>query len=173
MPARRRATCGILNPYISFADNARQALEFYRDVFGGELALNTFGEYGDPSAPGAELIMHGMLETPDGFTLMGADTPPGMEHSPGDTMSVSLSGDDTDQLRGWWDELAGGRDGRRAAGAADVGRHLRHVHRLVRHPVDGEHRRELTGGRAASGRWPDDGDGLPGPPGRVGGVRDR
>jgi PhnB protein len=97
-----------LNPYISFQDNARQALEFYRDVFGGELALNTFGEYGDPSAPEAELIMHGMLETPDGFALMGADTPPGMDHSPGNTMSVSLSGDDTDKLRGWWDKLSAG-----------------------------------------------------------------
>ena len=97
-----------LNPYISFNDNARQALEYYQDVFGGELSLNTFGEYGDPSAPSADLIMHGMLETPDGFTLMGADTPPGMDHSPGNTMSVSLSGDDTDKLRGWWDKLAAG-----------------------------------------------------------------
>jgi PhnB protein len=35
-----------LNPYIGFSDNARQAMEFYRDVFGGELALNTFGEMG-------------------------------------------------------------------------------------------------------------------------------
>ncbi len=97
-----------LNPYISFQDNARQALEFYQDVFGGELSLNTFGEYGDPSAPGAALIMHGMLETADGFTLMGADTPPGMAYSPGDTMSISLSGDDTDKLRGWWDKLSAG-----------------------------------------------------------------
>ena len=37
-----------LNPYISFEDNAaREAMEFYKDVFGGELTLNTFGEYGD------------------------------------------------------------------------------------------------------------------------------
>jgi PhnB protein len=95
-----------LNPYISFTDNARQAMEFYQGVFGGELSLNTFGEYGDPTAPTADLIMHGMLETPDGFTLMGSDTPPGMEHTPGNTMSVSLSGDDADALSGWWDELS-------------------------------------------------------------------
>lgn len=97
-----------LNPYISFTDNARQALEFYQGVFGGELALNTFGEYGDPDAPIAHLIMHGMLETPDGFTLMGADTPPGMDHTPGTTMTVSLSGDDADKLQGWWAQLAEG-----------------------------------------------------------------
>ncbi|MFD4293931.1 VOC family protein [Rhodococcus sp. NPDC058505] len=97
-----------LNPYISFTDNARAAMEFYQGVFGGTLALNTFGEFGDTDAPGADLIMHGMLETPQGFTLMGADTPPGMEHNPGTTIAVSLSGDDADELRGWWAALSAG-----------------------------------------------------------------
>ena len=93
----------VLNPYISFRDNARQAMEFYRDVFGGELRLNTFGEYGDPSAPGADGIMHAQLETDQGFTLMASDTPPG-------SITVSLSGDDEPQLRGFWDKLADGGD---------------------------------------------------------------
>ncbi|MFD6072692.1 VOC family protein, partial [Amycolatopsis lurida] len=35
-----------LNPYLSFAGDARQAMEFYKSVFGGELTLNTFGESG-------------------------------------------------------------------------------------------------------------------------------
>lgn len=38
--------------------------------------------------------MHGMMETQGGFTLMTADTPQGMEHSPGNHVSVSLSDDD-------------------------------------------------------------------------------
>ena len=97
-----------LNPYISFAGNARQALEFYQQVFGGDLALNTFGEYGAAGTPEADNIMHGTLETQRGFTLMGADTPPGMEHHPGNNMSVSLSGDDADELRGYWEKLSGG-----------------------------------------------------------------
>jgi len=97
-----------LNPYISFRDNARQAMEFYKDVFGGTLALNTFGEYGDTAAPEANKIMHGMLETDSGFTLMGADTPPGMELNRGDNMAVSLSGDDADELRGYWSKLSDG-----------------------------------------------------------------
>ena len=97
-----------LNPYISFSDNARQALEFYQDVFGGTLALNTFGEYGSPDTPEANQIMHGMLETDRGFTLMGADTPPGMEHNPGNNMAVSLSGDDANELRGYWAKLSDG-----------------------------------------------------------------
>ena len=39
-----------LNPYISFNGNAREALEFYQSVLGGELAVNTFGEFGRPAA---------------------------------------------------------------------------------------------------------------------------
>ena len=97
-----------LNPYISFTDNARQALEFYESVFGGTLRMNTFGEYESPDAPGADGIMHGQLETTSGFTLMAADTPPGMEHNPGTNITVSLSGDDADELRGYWDKLADG-----------------------------------------------------------------
>ena len=97
-----------LNPYITFPGSAREAMEFYQQVFGGDLALNTFGQYGAPDTPEADNIMHGMLEAPNGFTLMGADTPPGMEHNPGDNMAISLSGDDADELRGYWEQLSAG-----------------------------------------------------------------
>jgi PhnB protein len=96
-----------LNPYLSFDGNAREAMEYYRDVFGGTLRLNTFGEYGS-QGPDAEKIMHGQLETPSGFTLMAADTPSGMDRHPGDTITVSLSGDEADELRGYWAKLAAG-----------------------------------------------------------------
>jgi PhnB protein len=96
-----------LNPYISFGGNAKQAMEFYEGVFGGTLVLSTFGEFGDKDAPEADRIMHGNLETPSGFTIMGADTPPGSEHHPGDNIAVSLSGDDGDELRGYWEKLSG------------------------------------------------------------------
>ena len=97
-----------LNPYISFKDNARQALEFYRDVFGGNLSVMTFGDMGAPGDTAAsDKVMHGMLETDSGFTIMGADTPPGAEFNPGSNMSVSLSGDDEQQLRGYWEKLSG------------------------------------------------------------------
>lgn len=94
-----------LNPYMSFAGNARQAMEFYKGVFGGTLTTNSFGEFGTKEPELADKIMHSMLETPAGFTLMGADTPPGMEFSPGSNVSVSLSGDDADELRGYWEKL--------------------------------------------------------------------
>jgi PhnB protein len=97
-----------LNPYISFNGTARQALEFYQGVFGGDLSVHTFGEYGDPSAPGADNVMHGMLESAGGLTLMGADMPPGMEFDPGNNMAVSLSGEDAEELRGYWGKLSEG-----------------------------------------------------------------
>jgi PhnB protein len=97
-----------LNPYIGFSDNARQAMEFYKEVFGGELAINTFGEYGDPGSPGADNVMHAQLETDRGFTLMASDTPPGMQRNPGDNITISLSGDDAAELRGYWDKLSDG-----------------------------------------------------------------
>jgi PhnB protein len=97
-----------LNPYISFDGNAREAMQFYRDVFGGDLRVNTYGEYGSPGGPQDDKIMHAMLETPEGFTLMASDVPPGVEYLPGTNISVSLSGDDASHLRGLWAKLSEG-----------------------------------------------------------------
>jgi PhnB protein len=97
-----------LNPYISFTDTARQAMEFYRGVFGGELALNTFGEAGGAEGPDADKVMHAQLETPAGYTLMASDTPSGMDHTVGTNISVSLSGDDADELRSYFAKLSDG-----------------------------------------------------------------
>jgi PhnB protein len=97
-----------LNPYINFDGTARQALELYRSVFGGELHVNTFGEYGMGEGPDAEKVMHGQLEAPGGLTIMAADTPQGMERTVGTNMSVSLSGSDGDELRRWWQGLSEG-----------------------------------------------------------------
>ena len=98
----------LLNPYLSFSDTARQAMEFYRDVFGGELTLSTFGESGMAEGPDADKVMHAQLQTPAGYTLMASDTPTGMDGSVGSNISVSLSGDDGDDLRGYFARLSDG-----------------------------------------------------------------
>ena len=73
----------VLNPYLSFRDNAREAMEFYQSVFGGELNIMTFGDMHASDDPAdAAKVMHGMLTTPLGITLMGADTPTHMEYVP-------------------------------------------------------------------------------------------
>ena len=97
-----------LNPYLGFDSNARQAMEFYREVFGGSLNINTFGEFGAPDAAEADKVMHAQLETDNGFTLMASDTPAGMRRNPGDNISISLSGDDGDELRRYWERLSDG-----------------------------------------------------------------
>lgn len=97
-----------LNPYLNFRTGTREAMTFYQSVFGGELNVSTFADFGaaqDPSE--ADLVMHSQLTTPD-LTLMAADVPSRMELASGSTISVSLSGDDDAKLRGWYDALADG-----------------------------------------------------------------
>jgi PhnB protein len=97
-----------LNPYLNFNGNARQALEFYASVFGGTPTFSTFADLGMADSPDAGRIMHGVLETDLGFTLMAADITSDMAYQPVAGISVSVSGDDSDILRGYWDELSSG-----------------------------------------------------------------
>jgi PhnB protein len=97
-----------LNPYLNLNGTARQALEFYQRVFGGELNVMTFGDMGAADASDAGKIMHGQLETSAGYTLMVADVPSHMEYQAPAGFSVSLSGDDGDALRGYFHQLAAG-----------------------------------------------------------------
>ncbi|HEY6707419.1 MAG TPA: VOC family protein [Actinomycetota bacterium] len=97
-----------LNPYIGFDGNAREAMGFYKGVFGGELTMNTFGEFGAQGSPDADKIMHSQLETDRGFTLMASDTPSEMGRTPGDNITISLSGEDGGELRGYWEKLSDG-----------------------------------------------------------------
>ncbi len=98
-----------LNPYLSFKGNTRQAMEFYQTVFGGELDLRTFDELHaaqDPSE--GNLIMHAVLTTNNDLTLMAADLPKGLEYKPGTNVTLSLSGENETELRGYWDKLVEG-----------------------------------------------------------------
>ncbi len=99
-----------LNPYINFQGNAREAMEFYRGVFGGELQTTTYAEGGLPHQPAdGQNVMHSQLETPSGFTLMGADTPSGAPSgSPSGAIAISLSGDDEAELSGYFQKLSDG-----------------------------------------------------------------
>ena len=98
-----------LNPYLSFRDNAREAMTFYQSVLGGELAIMTLGEMQMVEDPAEfDKVMHSQLETPAGLILQGADTPNVMELNPGDNVGVSLHGDDNAELTGYWEKLSEG-----------------------------------------------------------------
>jgi PhnB protein len=81
-----------LNPYLSFAGDAAAALAFYQDVFGGDLTINHFGDFGTDDHGIGDQVMHGQLETPSGLTLMAADMLPGETLRPGNNFAVSLNG---------------------------------------------------------------------------------
>ncbi|WP_324800875.1 VOC family protein [Streptomyces cyaneofuscatus] len=106
-----------LNPYITFDGNARQAMEFYREVFGGELELATAAGFGSANsgsadsgpadASDADKVLHARLDTPDGYTVMAWDVPEGVPYRPGNDVAVYLGGDDN-ELRVRFERLSEG-----------------------------------------------------------------
>ncbi len=98
-----------LNPYIGFNGNARDAMEFYKSVFGGNLHMMTFKDLQMSQNPiDDNKIMHSQLDVDNGITLMGADAPEGMDTSEGSRITISLSGDNEAELRDYWDRLTAG-----------------------------------------------------------------
>ena len=98
-----------LNPYLSFKDNTREAMDFYRTVFGGELRLNTFKDFHASQDPSEDnMVMHSELEADNGITFMASDTPSRMEYRAGTNMSMSLSGDNEAELKAYFEKLSVG-----------------------------------------------------------------
>jgi PhnB protein len=93
-------------PYLHFAGTATDALAFYHGVFGGELILNTYGDFGRDDGP-PDAIAHGMLRGP--VSLFAADAAAGEEtfHSTGLMFSL-LGTSDPQTLRAWFTRLAEG-----------------------------------------------------------------
>ena len=99
-----------LNAYLSFRDNAREAMEFYQSVFGGELALDTYESFHVSEDPAENnKIMHGHLKAPS-VEFMAADTPNSMDLTVGDNISMALNGlyENEDELQGYWEKLIEG-----------------------------------------------------------------
>lgn len=101
-----------LNSYISFNGNAKEAMEFYKSIFGGEIFSDTFESFASSEMPVADedkqKIMHAYVKGDNGIELMGADTPTGMTYNEGARITLTLNGDDDAALRGYWDKLAEG-----------------------------------------------------------------
>jgi PhnB protein len=98
-----------LNPYLSFRNKAREAMEFYKGVFGGKLTMGTFKESNASKDPSEDnLIMHSELKADNGIVFMASDVPARTEYRPGTNITMSLSGDHEEELRGYWDGLSKG-----------------------------------------------------------------
>jgi PhnB protein len=94
---------------MSFNGNARDAMEFYKSVFGGNLTMSTFKEFQVSQGPSMDnLIMHAELEAENGIKFMAADTPEGMKYKPGESVRMALSGEDKVELSGYFEKLSKG-----------------------------------------------------------------
>jgi PhnB protein len=98
-----------LNAYLSFKGNARQAMEFYKSVFGGKLVISTFKEYHASTDPSEDnLVMHADLQGDNGINFFASDTPSRMEYKPAAGISMSLGGDNEKELTGYFNKLSAG-----------------------------------------------------------------
>ena len=97
-----------LNPYLSFRDNAREAMEFYQSISGGELNVVSFSDAQMDEEMPSGGTMHAMLTTPD-FVLMASDAMPRAEETWGGTRNyISLGSTDKELLTGWFEKLSEG-----------------------------------------------------------------
>jgi PhnB protein len=98
-----------LNPYVNFIGNARQAMEYYKTIFGGSLKMSTLKDYHASQNPVEDdLIMHAELDSGRGVRFMASDTPERREYIPGNNITLTLSGDNEKQLRIYFQELSAG-----------------------------------------------------------------
>ncbi|WP_309069057.1 VOC family protein [Microbacterium sp.] len=94
--------------HLNFRGEARGALEFYRSVFGGELAAVTYADARAVTAPAeADQIMWGQVASQDGFRIMAYDVPGHTAYEPGvNPVFVSVRGTEPDEIRGYWSRLS-------------------------------------------------------------------
>lgn len=78
-------------PYFSFSGEAKEALDYYKEVFEGEvLAVQTFGEADYPSPPEiADQIMHAHFKKGE-LSFMMSDSFPGHQPTVGNNISLVL-----------------------------------------------------------------------------------
>lgn len=114
--------------HLNFRGNARAALEFYHSVFGGQITIATYGDFGMPKdAPGADHVVFGQVESAGGFRVMAYDIPGQSGGSAGGSAGragsthrengvtitdqsffVSLRGETLDEVKGYWATLSAG-----------------------------------------------------------------
>ncbi|WP_433802842.1 VOC family protein [Actinomycetospora sp. CA-084318] len=124
--------------HLNFTGNARQALEFYHSVFGGQLMIGTYGEGGVPQdsadsdqvtfvpvaadSPNADLVGFGLVAAENGFRIAAYDvfdaTGGSLAGSGGpgradalvhsESLFVLLNGDTLEEVTGYWTKLIEG-----------------------------------------------------------------
>ncbi len=110
--------------HLNFRGDARAALEHYRSVFGGQIVINTYADFGMPKAvPGSDGVVFGLVTSDNGFRVMGYDIPgetggtitggTSTRREDNTTLTdqaafVSVNADTLDEAQHHWDKLADG-----------------------------------------------------------------
>lgn len=96
--------------YLGFTDRCREAMEFYRSCFGGDLSVQTVAQSPvakDMPAESQELVLHAMLVKGD-LTLMASDM--ATDATPNASVSLLLQCTSADEIERCFQSLAvGGR----------------------------------------------------------------
>ena len=96
-----------LNPYLSFGGNCQEAMEFYKEVFGGKLEMTNYLDGGmSQSADDEKLIMHAMLQADNGITFMASDGRSTLEAEKEPAIQLSINGDNLDELTELFEKLS-------------------------------------------------------------------
>lgn len=98
-----------LTPYLFFNGNCREAMDFYKQCFGGKLEIMTYGEAPEQAnypKGSKDNIMHACL-THDHFMLMASDNP---NNAPvtGDNVSISIHPDTVAETQTLFNALSKG-----------------------------------------------------------------
>ncbi|SMC54122.1 VOC family protein [Lentzea albidocapillata] len=110
--------------HLNFRGQAREALEFYRSVFGGQATIATYADFGMPAGlPGAQNVVFGQVVADNGFRVMAYDVPgetvpfvhgePTTHRANGTTITtepffLSVSGESVEEVATLWKGLADG-----------------------------------------------------------------
>ncbi len=100
----------LLNPYLHFDGTAREALELYRSVFGGELTVVTYQDAHNVQHPSeADQIMWGQVQGDNGFHVMAYDVTGSTPWDRGEnSVFVSVRGTSADEITSYWKALSDG-----------------------------------------------------------------
>ncbi len=101
-----------LQPYLFFDGRCEEALQFYKQVLGGDYELNRFAGSPMESEVGSEWsqkVMHATFNG-EGFTFMASDRRPGSGQASEANVALSLAGNDANEAKSIFDRLSGGGD---------------------------------------------------------------
>ncbi len=96
--------------HLNFRGDARDALEFYRSVFGGDLVVITYEDAHNVQNPDeSNQIMWGQVTADNGFRVMAYDVPSATAWDKGEIpFFVSVRGDSDDEISEYWRGLREG-----------------------------------------------------------------